>query len=230
MAALTVLCQQIIGSSDDEFVDQIDQFLQLLFAFLFLRICSVGIPPAENRIFEIFAKIEPRAEDAWICKIQEGVVLGKIILHWRSSEQNATFDVDSVQSRVSGVLGIFKTMRFVSEKQTDLGISELVTKHPQRFVRHNDDRLLYFFALDDAPASYGGQKFCFSERAVNCERMYSIGAEPFDLFSQTEVKTFYMTGTARQSLKLTQFIRPIAYQRSGTSYYCFFDSAFARFW
>ena len=76
----TVLGQQIVGSANDEFGDEISQFLQFLLAFCLDFIAGIGITTTNNEVLEILAEIILRTKEIWIRKVQQRKVFGEIIL------------------------------------------------------------------------------------------------------------------------------------------------------
>ena len=76
----TVLGQQIVGPANDEFGDEIAQFLQLLLALCLDCITGIGITTTNNVILEILAEIVLRTKEIRIRKVQKRKVFGEVIL------------------------------------------------------------------------------------------------------------------------------------------------------
>ena len=110
---LTVLGKQIIRPPNQELGHERNQLLQLLLAGFLLFRRSIGISSLQNSILEILPKLQPRTQDTRIRKVQKGEVFSQIILNWRAGEQDASLDIDGIESGVGVVLCILESMCFV---------------------------------------------------------------------------------------------------------------------
>lgn len=121
---LTILGEEIVGSTYDKLVDKSDESLELLFTSQLLLVRGIKISAFENGVLIILAEFEPGAQNARIGKVQQRKVFSQVILHRRSSEEDTAFDVDRVEGFVSTVLGILESVSLVCQKKPDRCLSD----------------------------------------------------------------------------------------------------------
>jgi hypothetical protein len=81
----TILRQQVVGPSNDEFADQPAELFQLRVALLLLFICSICVSTPENLRLEVG-------------KVEEGKVLRQVVLDRSSGEDDSALDIESGES------------------------------------------------------------------------------------------------------------------------------------
>jgi hypothetical protein len=94
----TILRQQVVGPSNDEFADQPAELFQLRVALLLLFICSICVSTPENLRLEVALEVELRTQILGVGKVEEGKVLRQVVLDRSSGEDDSALDIESGES------------------------------------------------------------------------------------------------------------------------------------
>jgi hypothetical protein len=98
---LTVFGQQVVGPSDDKFLNLRRQFLQLSFSQRHLRFTRIRIASSENRQFIRLAKLGSVTQVIRIGEVEKGEIFGQVVLDRRARQDDSPFTVDPIQSCIS---------------------------------------------------------------------------------------------------------------------------------
>lgn len=79
-----------------------------------------------DRVFKILLKLRPRTKVAGNSEVEEGKIFRQIVLNGCTGQEDASLDVDRVESGVGLVLAVLKPVRLVAQQKSDGCVAELV--------------------------------------------------------------------------------------------------------
>ena len=68
---LTVLRQQVVGSSDDELLYQTAQLFELLLALRLDGVCGVCVATTDDGILEVLPEVILRSKEIRVCEVEQ---------------------------------------------------------------------------------------------------------------------------------------------------------------
>lgn len=91
-----VLGEDVVGSPDDKFIDQSEQLCQAFVTLLLIGIGTRCISAAKDRELVFLTELIFRPQIVRVCKVEEGKVLGQIVLDGCSRKNDTLLHVQTI--------------------------------------------------------------------------------------------------------------------------------------
>lgn len=173
---LTVFGQNVVGSSNGEFRDNVPEFSHLFITDGSLLFGGIGITASQDGILVVSSKFIGRTKQAWIGEIKQCVVFTQIVLDGCTGEDDSSSDIETIQLLKQLGFSILQTMAFVTQQDTNGGLFQVLGVGTQTLIGDDKNRIL---ALICSPSLDRCDLF-LAVAHIHRQRLHSSSTQPFD--------------------------------------------------